>query len=133
MYLDIMPNQWYKYQFSGWDKLIQYSKKTTILPNLQTLVFGCQKSNDQMFIHWIIPLLSPSVVEVITNPPDSSCQSKLSMDYAQFLLEEIVKRCPAISTLSFFPVPKFFPPHYPIDDHYEDSDEDYDLSDGTSG
>ncbi|KAF8597969.1 hypothetical protein BDV93DRAFT_547632 [Ceratobasidium sp. AG-I] len=123
-YLDILPHQSYSYQFSGWNNLMQYANKTTIMPNLQTIVYGCRKSNHETFIYWIIPLLSSSVLEIYTNPPKSCYQSKLSMAHARVLLEAISNQCPAISTLSLFPVLEFFRPYYGGDDLDENYDDD---------
>ncbi|KAG8706780.1 hypothetical protein FRC08_000861 [Ceratobasidium sp. 394] len=107
-HLHILPNLYAKYRFSDWEKLRRYARSTTLLPNLQTLVYVRDSSKDEKFVRWIIPLLPPNILTVHTHSVEWSCEANISMGRASILLKAISKRCADITDLSFFPVEPYF-------------------------
>ncbi|KAG9076820.1 hypothetical protein FS749_011355 [Ceratobasidium sp. UAMH 11750] len=107
-HLHILPNLHAKYRFSDWEKLMRYAKSTTLLPNLQTLVYARDSSKDEKFVRWIIPFLCANILTVHTHSVEWSCEANISMGRASKLLKAISKRCADITDLSFFPVEPYF-------------------------
>jgi hypothetical protein len=131
LHLDILPDRWdSSYRFSDWENLSDYASTTTLLPNLQKLIFACKTPKDEEFIQWIIPFLSPTLLEIHTHPPNTPYQARLSEPRAGVLLRAISERCPSLSVLSFFPVEFCYPPSgsYEFDDYNIEDSEDSEIS-----
>lgn len=125
--LDIIESPYHTYGFTGWSKLASYTRHATLLPNLQDLAFGCDRSRDDTYINWIATFLSPSVLKIDTYNVDFFNHSNLSFAFVHGFIQLVTDRCPSLSALSFFPTEDFLA-HRRVDSE----DEDVEVSRGES-